>query len=203
VGRRRGVQGQAAIAALGGPDLRQVGLRPFLQAGRGLGVSGRRHHHQLQRGDGRVRLVGHVGRVRLSAGRPGRPFEILSDRIVGARQSFRQLLLLLLRRLIDDRPLGQHRGRWRRWRRDGRGHCVDGLLLFAGRRLLLLTSCCVVVIVVKVVEVVVVVVVQLQRLQSTAARIQKIVAAIASVWRHVFHICSRTHTVHIGYYKTN
>jgi len=199
VGRRRGVQGQAAIAALGGPDLRQVGLRPFLQAGRGLGVSGRRHHHQLQRGDGRVRLVGHVGRVRLSAGRPGRPFEILSDRIVGARQSFRQLLLLLLRRLIDDRPLGQHRGGRRRRRRDGRGHCVDGLLLFAGRRLLLLTSCCVivvVVIVVKVVEVVGVVVVQLQRLQSTAARIQKIVAAIAPVWRHVFHICC-THTQYI------
>jgi len=68
--------------------------------------------------------------------------------------------------------------------------------LFAGRRLLL-TSCCVIVVIVVAVVVVVIVVevmvvVQLQGLQSTAARIQKIAAAIASVWRHVFHICLHT-----------
>jgi len=65
MGRRWGIQGQAAVAALGGSHLGQVRLRPFLQvqAGRGLGVPRRRHHHQLQRGDGRVCLVWHVGRV--------------------------------------------------------------------------------------------------------------------------------------------
>lgn len=104
MGRRRDVQRQAAVAAFGGAHLRQIGLRAFLQTGRGLGVPGRRHHHHLQRGDGRVRFVGHVGRVGLGAGRSRRPFEILAGRVVGPRQSFRQLLL------VGDRgSFGQYR----------------------------------------------------------------------------------------------